>query len=263
MQVRGVVLDVDGTVLRGDQAVDGALEGLEAFAAAEVARLFVTNNPTASPDRYVDRFARAGIDVDVEEVLTAGMVTARYLAETHPGAATLVLGEAGVVEQVETAGLEVVVEPAEAEVVVASIDREFDYDDLCCALWALEDDDVAFVGTDPDMVIPAADRDRPGSGAIINAVAGVAGRQPDAVLGKPSPTAREMVTERLGLPPADCAVVGDRLDTDVALGGRAGMTTVLVRSGVASGAALETADADVTPDHVVDSLADAARVLLE
>ena len=60
MQLRGVVLDVDGTVLRGDEAVDGALEGLEAFATAGVDRLFVTNNPTATPDRQSTANRRIG-----------------------------------------------------------------------------------------------------------------------------------------------------------------------------------------------------------
>jgi 4-nitrophenyl phosphatase len=95
---------------------------------------------------------------------------------------------------------------------------------------------------------------KPGSGAIVRAVAGVAERDPDAVLGKPSATTARLLADRLGVPPGDCLLVGDRLDTDVAMGERVGMTTVLVRTGVDGDAAL--ADSDVRPDYVVDSLGD-------
>jgi 4-nitrophenyl phosphatase len=109
------------------------------------------------------------------------------------------------------------------------------------------------------MVIPAAEGDLPGSGAIINAVAGVVGRDPDVMLGNPSKPARRIVRERLGLPPGDCLVVGDRLDTDIALGERAGMTTALVRTGVTDDRDLERSG--VRPDYVLDSLADVGSVL--
>jgi 4-nitrophenyl phosphatase len=123
----------------------------------------------------------------------------------------------------------------------------------------LADDSVAFVGTDPDMVIPAADGDVPGSGAVINAIAGVAGRDPDIVLGKPSRPATDLVLSRIGLPAERCLVVGDRLDTDVAMGAAAGMTTALVRTGVTDDAALAASEVD--PDYVLDSLADLDGIL--
>jgi 4-nitrophenyl phosphatase len=113
---------------------------------------------------------------------------------------------------------------------------------------------VPRIGTDPDRVIPAPERDIPGSGAIVNAVAGVAERDPDTVLGKPSEPARRLVLDRLGLPGEDCLVVGDRLDTDVEFGRRAGMTTVLVTTGITDRRRVERSH--VEPDHVIDSLAE-------
>ncbi|WP_157533254.1 HAD hydrolase-like protein, partial [Haloferax profundi] len=106
---------------------------------------------------------------------------------------------------------------------------------------------------------PTADGDIPGSGAVIHAVAGVAGRDPDAILGKPSPVAQGIVLDRLGLPPEDVLVVGDRLDTDIAFGLDAGMGTAVVRTGVTDDAAL--ANSEYEPDHVLDSLGDVGRLL--
>lgn len=258
MAFSGAVLDVDGTVVRGNVPVPGAPAGYRRLREAGIETLFVSNNPTKTPPAYVDRLGAAGYDVDVDQVFTAGTVTTRYLREHHADDDLLCIAESGLLDQFEAAGLETTEDVDAADALVASIDHEFDYEDLCTALWTLERG-VPFIGTDPDIVIPAPDRDRPGSGAMIRAIAGVAERDPDVVLGKPSSTAIEMVRERLPYPPAECLVVGDRLNTDIALGERAGMTTVLVRSGVTDDDAIDRAD--VTPDHVLDDLGDIDRVI--
>ena len=258
MSYRGAVLDVDGTVVRGDDPIPGAADGLDRLAAAGLRRLFVSNNPTKRPPAYADRLRRAGFDVSSDEIVTAGTITTTYLADNHADDALFVVGEPALVDQLTDAGLRIVDSEARADAVIVSIDRSFDYDRLAAALRACRDD-IPIVGTDPDMVIPAAEGDLPGSGAIINAVAGVVGRDPDVVLGKPSDPALRTVRERLGVPPGDCLVVGDRLDTDIALGERAGMTTALVRTGVTDDA--DVAASDVTPDFVLDSLADVDRLL--
>ena len=136
---------------------------------------------------------------------------------------------------------------------VASWDDEFDYGDMLAGYRALEAG-ATFYGTDPDMLVPDDEGMIPGSGAIINAVGGVLGREPERLLGKPSAAARRAAIEALGVPAERCLVVGDRLDTDIELGERAGMTTVLVRTGVATDEDVEAGD--IRPDYVVDSLAD-------
>ena len=254
----GAVLDVDGTVVRGNEPIPGAPDGYRRLRDAGVETLFVSNNPTKAPPAYVDRLGNAGYDVDAGQVVTAGTVTTRYLREHHANDDLLCLGADGLLDQFDAAGLSTTEDVDAADAFVASIDREFDYDDLATALWAL-DRDIPFIGTDPDVVIPGPERDEPGSGAVIGAVAAVAERDPDVVLGKPSDPAIELVRERLPYPPEECLVVGDRLNTDVALGVRAGMTTVLVRTGISDDETL--AAGDVEPDYVIDDLGEIDRVL--
>lgn len=258
MDYRAAVLDVDGTVVRGDEPIPGAPEGYRKIREAGIETLFVSNNPTKAPPAYVDRLGNAGYDVRAEQVFTAGTVTTRYLADHHADDDLFLIGAPGLRAQLHDAGLTTTEDVEAADALVASISESFDYEDLCEALWVL-DRDVPFVGTDPDVVIPAPERDVPGSGAIINAVAGVAEREPDAVLGKPSDPAIEIVRERLGVPPEEAFVVGDRLDTDIALGERAGMTTVLVKTGVTDETRL--AASGYEPDYVLDSLAEIDRVI--
>ncbi|KAB1196489.1 MULTISPECIES: HAD-IIA family hydrolase [Haloferax] len=260
MEYRGVVLDVDGTVVRGDVAIPGALDGLAAIDAAGLDRLFVSNNPTKAPPAYESRLRTAGIEATADEIVTSGTTTTVYLAEHHPGARTFCIGESGIHDQLREAGLELVTPDDEPEVVVVGIDREFDFDDLRDAYVALRDG-ARFYGTDPDIIIPTADGDIPGSGAIIHAVAGVAGRDPDEVFGKPSTVAQRVVLDRLGLPPEDVLVVGDRLDTDIAFGLDAGMGTAVVKTGVTDDATLSNTAFE--PDYVLDGLGDIERLLSE
>ena len=258
MNFSGAVLDVDGTVVRGNDPIPNAPAGYRRMREAGIETLFVSNNPTKAPSAYVDRLGAAGYDVDAEQVFTAGSVTTRYLRAHHADDTLLCIADPGVFDQLSAAGLETTDDVDDADALVASIDREFDYDDLCTAMWALERD-IPFIGTDPDIVIPAPERDVPGSGAVINAIAGVAEREPDVVLGKPSDTAVEMVRERLPYPAEECLVVGDRLNTDIALGEHAGMTTVLVRSGVTDDDAL--AASAISPDYVLDDLGEIGRLI--
>ncbi|MFA9516199.1 HAD-IIA family hydrolase [Halopenitus sp. H-Gu1] len=258
MDYEGIVFDVDGTVVRGDEPIDGAPEGYRIVEEAGIDSTFVSNNPTKPPAAYVDRLGSAGFTVDVDRVVTAGTVTVEYLKRHHAADDLFVIGESGLFDLLAAADLSTTDSVDDADVLLASLDREFDYEDLSRALWALERD-IPFFGTDPDVVIPAPERDVPGSGAVINAIAGVAEREPDLVLGKPFEPAIGMVTERLGADPEDCLMVGDRLDTDIAFGERAGMTTALVLTGVTDERALAESDHD--PDHVFDSLADIDRLI--
>ncbi|PSP76313.1 HAD family hydrolase [Halobacteriales archaeon QS_3_64_16] len=259
MTYRGVVLDLDGTVYRGNEPVSGAREAIAALRERDISLLCFSNNPTLTPEAYADRLADLGIEVNPSEIASAASVTATYLAREHPDDRIFLVGSSGLRDQLEDAGLALTEKWAKTEVLVASYDRGFDYDRLTEALWALEGK-TTFVGTDPDMTIPHSDGHLvPGSGAIIHAVAGVAGQEPDIVLGKPSSEARDAAIGALELDPQQCLVVGDRLDTDIALGAGCGMDTAVVLSGVTSEADLP--EADPSPDHVLDSIADLESVL--
>ena len=258
MEYEGAVLDLDGTVYRGDTALPGAAEAIERLRSAGVRMLFFSNNPTKSREAYADRLGRLGIDATPDEVLSAGTVTTRYLSEFHPTDPIFLIGDTGLEAQFDAAGVDLVADATDANVVVASWSREFDYGDMLAGYRGLEAG-ATFYGTDPDRLVPAADGMIPGSGAIINAVSGTADREPDKILGKPSAEAQRAALDALELPADRCFVVGDRLNTDIELGKRAGMTTVLVKSGITTEADLESSE--FRPDYVVDSLADVPEAL--
>lgn len=251
-------MDLDGTVVRGGELLAGAREGVAALREHTESVLFLTNNPTLPASDHARRLRDLGVDASAEDVLTSADATVAYLQEHHDGDPVFAIAESSIVDQFRAADLSLTDDPEVADVLVAGYDREFHYRDLQDALDAV-DDDTAFVGTDPDRTIPTGDGLEPGSGAIVHAVAGVTEREPDAVLGKPSETTARLAADRIGVPPADCLLVGDRLATDVAMGERAGMTTALVRTGVDGDD--EVADSDVQPHFVLDSLGDVIGLL--
>jgi 4-nitrophenyl phosphatase len=254
----GVVLDLDGTVYRGGDPLPGAVETVRTLRARGVELVFCSNNPTKTPAEYVDRLGEMGVDADEAEVLPASTVLRDYLRDHHADDSTYLVGAPSLATYLAAAGQRLVDDPSAASVFVASWDRTFDYDTMRAALDGI-DAETTFPGSDPDRTIPAADGLEPGSGAVIDAVAGTVGRDPDRVLGKPSSEAADAALARLGVPAANCLVVGDRLDTDLAMGQAHGMDTALVTTGVATPA--DVADSDVDPDHVVDSIADVTRLV--
>jgi HAD superfamily hydrolase (TIGR01450 family) len=258
MSLEGAIVDLDGTVYRDDKLLPGAAAGVAALRRAGLSLCFFSNNPTRNGEEYVTHLQKLGIDARDGEACSAGVATTRYLRKHHADDAVMLVGSAALADQLRAGGLTLTDDPGLTEVLVGSWDPEFDYDDMDRALQAV-DDRTPFLGTDPDRVFPGPD-DRlvPGSGAVVGALARTIGREPDAILGKPSETALELAIERLGVPAERCLVVGDRLDTDLAMGDRAGMTTVLVLSGVATRADIATGE--VEPDHVVDNLGEIGEI---
>lgn len=255
----GAIVDLDGTVYRGGNLLPGAAEGVTTLRNAGLDILFFSNNPIRDGTSYAAHLTDLGVPTEAREACSSGVVTTEYLRENHGDDRILLVGAPGLREQFEMADLNLTEEPAEADVLVTSWTPQFEYADMQDALDAM-DDGVTFLGTDPDRTFPAEDGAAvPGSGAIIGAVSATIGREPDAVLGKPSEAALEFALDRLGTEPESCLVIGDRLDTDLAMGARAGMTTVLVETGIADPD--DVPESPIEPDYVVDSLGDIDEVL--
>jgi len=259
MTVRGVLLDLDGTVYHHDNPLPGAAEAVDRLRERGLSLLFFSNNPLYGGEEYVDRLQSLGVDARPGEACSSAVVTREYVDDNHAGDDVFVIGSASIRDRIARGAANVVAEPRDADVLLASWTDEFHYDDMVDALRAL-DTGTTYLGTDPDPTFPGPDgHPVPGTGAVLRAITGVTEREPDRVLGKPSEVAIEAALDRLGHDPEEILVVGDRIGTDILLGERAGMRTALVMTGVTHDATL--AASDVKPDHVLDSLADVETLL--
>lgn len=259
MTLRGVLLDLDGTVYHGENPLPGAVEAVSRLRERGFSLCFFSNNPLHDGAAYVERLQSMGVDARPGEACSSAVVTREYVDSEHAGDDVFVVGSEALRDYIADTAATVVTEPEDADVLLGSWTDEFHYRDMVDALRAV-DDGTTFLGTDPDTTFPDGDGNpQPGSGAIIGAIAGVVEREPDRILGKPSTVAAKAALERLSHPAAECLVVGDRLNTDIRMGEQAGMQTALVRSGVTDERRL--AESDVTPDYVIDSVADIDSVL--
>jgi len=226
---------------------------------------YVTNNATRHRSEVAAQLAALGCPVTAGQVLTSGAAAAaRLREEPAPGAAVLVVGEEGLCRELREAGFTVRRAGTDshgaygvAAAVVVGLDRAFTYAGLAEAQQALLSG-ARFVATNIDPTYPDEDGLLPGAGAIVAAVAAACGREPE-VIGKPELGLARVLLRETGLEPGQIVFVGDRLDTDIAMGRRAGMRTVLVLTGVTTRAEL-TGDAP-RPDAVIDTLEDLPAVL--
>lgn len=250
----GLLVDLDGVVWIGSEPVPGSPETLRALLDAGKRIVFVTNNPGRLPQAYAERLGELGVEVDAARIVTAGMVAARLAGEAAGnGGGAFVIGASALKEMVAATGARVLEgeEAEEADVVVVSGHRGFDYAELLTAKRAL-DRGAALFATSHDPTMPFPGGEVPGTGAVLAAVEVASGRRAE-IAGKPERHLFEMAIEAIG-GEGRLAMVGDRLASDVAGGHAAGLETILVLSGTTSREQAEAADP--APDHVLESLSD-------
>ncbi|MCL6553947.1 MAG: HAD-IIA family hydrolase [Firmicutes bacterium] len=248
----GYAFDLDGTLYLGETALPGAVETVAAVRRAGARVVFLSNNPLRTREEYAAKLTRLGIPAAPEDVINSSFVLVRYLSAVAPGASLLVIGEASVQAELRAAGFALTEDPRRADYLVACFDRTFDYRKLKLGFDALRAG-ARFVATNRDAYCPTPDGGLPDCGAIIAALEACTGRQVETVVGKPSPITGQVLLERLGTAPADALMVGDRLETDVALGVAVGMATAVVLTGVTTREAALAARP--RPDYILDSVA--------
>ncbi len=246
----GYLFDLDGTVYLGEVPLPGAVEALAALRAAGSRTLFLSNKPLEPPEAYARALRRMGIAAERDDVVTSLDALVAYLAHAPERSGILLVAEPLVGRLLGEAGHALTADPAAADVVVVSWDRGFTYDRLAAAFHAVRAG-ARIVATNPDPYCPTPDGGEPDCGAILAALETATGVRAEAVVGKPSAHMAGVALHRLGLPPRDVVMVGDRLLTDVAMARQAGMTAALVLSGATRPEDLASADA---PDLVLETI---------
>lgn len=245
------IFDLDGTVYLGGQLLPHAGETLTALRRAGKRTLFLSNNPTHTRAEYAERLTALGVPTPVDDIVTSGVVMADFLARQMPrGARLFVIGERALLETLSAAGF-TLVDDAACDAVIASFDRTFDYRKLQIGFDALRAG-ARFFATNPDKYCPVPGGGQPDCAAIIAALEACTDRTCEAIVGKPARPTIEAILALTGAAPEDCVMTGDRLETDVAMGLKAGMAGALTLTGATSLAALE--QAAIQPTYVIQHL---------
>ncbi len=253
---RVAVFDMDGVLWTMDEPLPQAAEAVARCRRSRAAVFFLTNNSSRSRQSYVEKLARFGIPSTQDDIVTSAHATAIRLAADRPGATVVMIGEAGLRQELSDAGLRVVeyAEGDSVDFVVVGWDRMLSYDKLAQAHGAVVRGGARFIATNRDATYPdAGGRTLPGGGSIVAAVATCTGVEPETI-GKPEPYTLNCILDTVGALPGECLVIGDRLDTDIALGRRVGAITALVLTGVSTREECEAAPADARPHHIWPNL---------
>ena len=253
-KIKGIVLDIDGTLLRGSEPLPGLVEFFDFLHQHRIAFLVASNNSTKTTTQYQQKLTKSGAPIAVENVLTSAVATGAYLKAQFPrGGSAYVIGKTSLVQAVREAGIDIVEDAAHpVDVVVAGGDDQLSYTKLKYATLLLQKG-ARFIGTNPDVVYPTEEGLVPETGTTLAALKAASGVQP-TIIGKPQRYLFDTAIQKMGTTHAETAMLGDRLETDILGGQQAGLKTILVSTGVdsESTAALK----NIHPDLIVQDLCD-------
>lgn len=249
--VRCFLLDMDGTFYLGDKLIEGSLDFLDALERTGRTARFLTNNSSKSASVYDKKLQRMNVKERYRDVITSGHAALHYCLKQFPGKKCWLLGNPMLTEELTGMGLEL--SEDDPDYVLVAFDTTLDYAKMtrvCDLIRA----GLPYIATHPDFNCPTETGFIPDMGAIMAFIEASTGRRPDIILGKPYEGIVTEALERTGFSLGEMAMVGDRLYTDVATGVNHGMTGILVLSGEATMADVETSD--VKPNLIFGKLAD-------
>jgi HAD superfamily hydrolase (TIGR01450 family) len=243
-----VVFDIDGVVVVGKQAVPGAGAALHRLRQAGSKVIFITNNSTKTREAVADRIEDiVGYKTKPETIITSGWATGFYIRDRVSRA--YVVGSDGLRSTLLETGVGLAPDWKQADAVVVGLDFEVTYRKLVEATLAVQNG-ARLYATNTDASYPSGEGLYPGAGALVSVVETATGVRAIAC-GKPNLPMRELLDDFVAGP---ALMVGDRPETDIALGKAEGWATALVLTGVTTNAA--EVPAEYAPDLVLESISD-------
>lgn len=227
---KGYLIDLDGTMYRGEEKIDAASRFVQRLAEKDIPYLFVTNNSSRTPKEVAEKLNFMDIPATKKHVFTTSMATAQFIDQSYGKAKVFMIGEQGLKEALEKQGLHLT--DQDVDVIVMGIDRDINYEKLSTACLSVRNG-AAFLSTNGDVAIPSERGLLPGNGSLTSVVHVSTGVSP-TFIGKPESVIVDQALEVLGTNLNETVMVGDNYQTDILAGIRAKMDTIIVHTGVTS-----------------------------
>lgn len=248
----GLLLDLDGVVYLGPDAIPHAVDSIIQVTNRSVPVGYVTNNSSRSPQTVAEHLEGYGLAVSVDSVATSAQAAVALMQDSlREGARVLVVGGPGLREEVLGIGMRIVDSADDSpEAVVQGFTPDLTWRDLAEAAYAVNQG-AKFFATNTDLSIPTERGTAPGNGSLVMSVTNATGQTPVSA-GKPEPELFWHAAKRLGSETP--IMVGDRLDTDLAGAVSADMAGLLVFTGVTSAEDVVSATSAERPTHLAHDL---------
>lgn len=251
-QKRLFLLDMDGTIYLDNQLFPATKPFLNHVRSLGGRYLFLTNNSSRSVEAYVEKLKKLGIDATSDDFLTSVNALIAYLQQRAPYKLCYAFGTESFRNQLRAAGIPITDKLEDGiDCLLIAFDTELNFqklEDACILL----NRGVDFIATNPDWVCPTWYGSVPDCGSVCEMLYRATGRRP-LVIGKPQPEMAQLAMKATGFSPEQTVMVGDRLYTDIACGGNAGIDTVFVLSG--DGTRADLATSEVSPTWVLEDIA--------
>ena len=249
-EIHSWLMDMDGVLVREEQAIPGAGEFISRLRERGIPFLVLTNNSIFTRRDLAARLLANGLDVPEEAIWTSALATAKFLEDQRPGGSAFVIGEAGLTTALHQAGYTLT--ERDPDYVLLGETRTYSFERITQAI-RLVDRGARFIATNPDVTGPSPDGALPATGAVAALISRATGVDPYFV-GKPNPLMMRSALNAIDAHSETTAMIGDRMDTDIVAGLEAGLETILVLTGVTT-----LADAERYPfraARIVESVAD-------
>jgi NagD protein len=242
--MKALLIDIDGVILSGEAPLPGAKEFVTWLLESKRNFLFLTNYPSQTPADLSGRMAVSGIDVPPQHFFTSAMATAEFLSmQAGTQRRAFVVGEGALVHELYNVGF--TISESEADFVVLGETRHYNFEMIQRAAHLIKKG-ARFIATNPDVAGPTG---RPSCGSFAAPIERITGKQPFYV-GKPNAFMMRAGLRRLDAHSSDACIIGDNMETDIIAGVQAGITTILVLSGVSREEHLDRFA--YRPDYVVN-----------
>ncbi|KKK44445.1 MAG: putative hydrolase YutF [Candidatus Lokiarchaeum sp. GC14_75] len=267
--IKLAIFDLDGVVYRGDKLIPNAEKIIKELKRKSIEIVYNTNNSTITRQSYVERLKQFGITSNLSDFYTSASITSAEITRIKTNAKIYVIGETGLRDELKSLGHTIETNPTiykDIDFVIVGLDRDFSYDKLAFAQRCILEGDAQFYATNLDFTLPVAIGLKPGAGVMVNAVTTCTDKKPIRIFGKPEPFGIKLILKDRKFSPEEACIFGDRLNTDILAGNRAGIISVAVLTGVSTKKMIndlkkkvkEKLDVDVKmlPDLVINKLDD-------
>lgn len=241
--VKYFIIDMDGTFYLGENMIEGASEFTDALPAKGKDFYFFTNNSSHDAAECLAKLTKIGYPVPEEKIIISSHVAIDFIKRNRPGKKIYLLGNDNFTSDCRKAELNLVDE--NPDIVLLGFDTTLTYEKINKAANHIANG-AEYIATHPDKNCPLAVGFMPDTGSMIEMFAASTGRYPDIIIGKPYGHTVDFVTNRLGCTREEICFIGDRLETDIAIGVRNGTKSVLVYSGVTTPEMYESSEIRAT-----------------
>jgi len=257
------IFDLDGVIYRGTDLIPNVDKNIQRLKDQSIKIAYNSNNSTSTRQMYAELLKKFNISSKPSDFYTSASITSEEITRIKPNSNIFVIGEIGLREELKAKGHKIISSESEysrVDFVIVGLDREFNYHDLAIAQRCLLEGKALFYATNDDATLPIKNRILPGAGVMVKALEVCTGIKPISIFGKPQPTGIKLILQKNNISPKQALMFGDRLNTDIIAGNRAGVTTVLVLTGVTSSKMMEEIkkdpeiDRDLLPNMIIENL---------